>query len=96
LVFRSHRSNILHKFIKTDKNKIERPSLCDVVYRINCKDCEASYVGQTKTRLMTRIKEHMNDINKKSDMPSVISSYRLQEYHEFDWNDVHILDNEPS
>jgi len=45
---------------------------------------------------MTRIKEHMNDINKKSDMPSVISSYRLQEYHEFDWNDVHILDNEPS
>jgi len=39
----------------------------------------------------------MNDINnKKSDTLSVISSHRLQEYHEFDWNDDHILDNEPS
>jgi len=38
----------------------------------------------------------MNDINKKSGTPSVISIRRLQEDHEIDWNDIHILDNEPS
>jgi len=36
----------------------------------------------------------MNDINKKSGMPSV-SIHRFQDY-DFDWNDIHILDNEPS
>jgi len=53
-------------------------------------------VGQTKKRLTTRIKEHMNDINKKSGTPSVISLHRLQEYHDFDWNEIHISDNELS
>jgi len=65
------------------------------VYKIDCKDCVASYVGQTKRRLTTRIREHRNDINKKSGIPSVISTHPLQD-HDFDWNNVHILDNEPS
>jgi len=88
--------NTLSKFIKTGKDRIERPFLCDVVYKIICKVCEASYVGQTRRRLTTRIREHMNDINKKSDTPSVISTHRLQEVHYFYWNDVHILDSESS
>jgi len=52
-------------------------------------------VGQTKRRLLTRIKEHKNDINKKSGIPSVISTHRLLN-HEFDWDKFHILDNEAS
>jgi len=49
----------------------------------------------TKRRLITRIKEHKNDINKKSRIPSVISSHRLLD-HEFDWEKPYILDNETS
>jgi len=85
--------NTLSIFIKTGKDKIERSSRCNVVYRIDCKDCGASYVGQTKRRLITRIKEHKNDINKRSGIPSVISTHRL-ENHEFEWSSVHILDDE--
>jgi len=87
--------NTLNIFIKTGKDNIDRSSRCNVVYRIDCQDCKASYVGQTKRRLATRIKEHKNDINKKSGTLSVISSHRLQN-HEFDWEGVHILDSEPS
>jgi len=32
-----------------------------VVYKICCKNCDASYVGQTKRQLQTRIKEHNNN-----------------------------------
>jgi len=85
--------NTLSTFIKTGKDKIEGSNRCNVVYRIDCKDCDACYVGQTKRRLITRANEHKNDINKKSGTLSVISTHRLQG-HDFDWNSVRILDNE--
>jgi len=34
-------SNSLSKFIKTGKDPLEHSSRCDVVYQINCRDCEA-------------------------------------------------------
>jgi len=61
------------------QNIIEKLSCCDVVYKINC---DASYVGQTKRRLQTKVYKHKVDINKKSG--SVIFLHRLQDNHEFD------------
>jgi len=69
--------NKLSKFIKTGKDKLDPISYCDVVYKINCKDCDTSYVGQTKKCLKTRIQEHRSDINKKSGPLSVNSQHRL-------------------
>jgi len=87
--------NSLNKFITTGKDKLNSLGSCDVVYKINCQDCNASYVGQTKRLLKTRIKEHVNDI-KKSGSPSVISNHRLSHNHEFDWEGVRTLDSEQS
>jgi hypothetical protein len=64
-------------------------------YRIDCQDCDASYVGQTGRRLITRIKEHRANINRASSSHSVITEHRLTG-HDFVWNNVHILDEEPS
>ena len=66
-------------------------SISDVVYKLACKDCNASYVGQTKRQLQIRMKEHSNDINKKSN-PSVITCHRLNTDHEFDWHGVEVMD----
>jgi len=87
--------NTLNRFIKTGNDRLDGPSscVCDVVYKINCKDCEASYVGQTKRRLRTKIKEHINDINKKSGALSVISIHHMENNHEFDWDDVGMIMN---
>jgi len=38
-------------------------SQSEIVYKIGCLDCDATYVGQTKRQLGTRIKEHVADIN---------------------------------
>jgi len=57
--------NTLNKFIKRGKDKIEKLENNDCVYKINCLNCNATYVGQTKRQLGTRIKEHRSHINKK-------------------------------
>ena len=86
--------NKLDKIIKTQKDKNEQPCTSNVVYKINCKDCNASYVGQTKRQLQTRMKEHINNIKLDSARHSVISAHILNEHHSFDWDNVRILDSE--
>jgi len=41
-------TNSLQKYIKTGKDQLSTLSCCGVVYKINCNNCDASYVGQTK------------------------------------------------
>ncbi|XP_011858947.1 PREDICTED: uncharacterized protein LOC105556465 [Vollenhovia emeryi] len=86
----------LGRFIKTGKDKLDKLAHSDVVYKIPCKDCDATYVGQTKKQLGTRVKEHYNDIKRNLASPSVISCHRMDASHEFDWENVAILDEEPS
>jgi len=56
---------------------------------------EATYIGQTKRQLGTRVHEHVIDINKTSGTPSIISNH-LENDHEMNWNHIKIVDNEPS
>jgi len=41
--------NTLQRFIKRGKDKIDTMSKCDVVYKINCHDCNAFYVDHEET-----------------------------------------------
>ena len=57
-------NNKLNKYIKAGKDRIDKLEQKDVIYKINCKDCTACSVGQTKRKVQTRITEHKNDIKK--------------------------------
>jgi len=50
--------NKLTSFIKRHKNQNEFKTNNNVVYKILYNNCDASYVGQTKRQLKTRINEH--------------------------------------
>jgi len=50
--------------IKTGINQLSPDSCCEVIYKINCQDCETSYVDQTKRSLKIRVKDHFMDIKK--------------------------------
>jgi len=86
--------NKLNKFIKVHKDSLPKDLHTNVVYKISCDNCDASYVGQTRRFLKTRISEHRNHINRNTTQYSVITDHRLLN-HEFDWNCVEILDEEP-
>ena len=88
--------NKLKKYIKVHKDVYPQTSKNNVVYKISCNDCDATYVGQTGRKLKTRIAEHRNHIRHNTSARSVITEHRRQLDHEFKWDEVEILDEEPS
>jgi len=84
----------LNQFIKVHKDPLPITSRPNVVYKINCLKCDASYVSQTKKTLNTRISEHRNHIRRNSAQLSVITNHRLEFGHDFDWDRVEVLDEE--
>ena len=88
--------NKLNRMIKVQKDTTPTIKNNNVVYKIRCNDCDASYVGQTKRQLGTRIKEHKNNFKQQNSKLSVISQHRLEKNHEIKWNEIEILDTEPN
>jgi len=82
--------NKLRNIIKAHKDTTSKFLQKNVVYKLNCNNCEATYVGQMKRQLKTRI-EHRNHIKRNTSTHSVIADHRISD-HEFDWNNVEILD----
>ena len=50
----SYKLNVLSKL----KSQISLLNKSNVVYKLNCEDCEEFYIGQTTRRLKKRIQEH--------------------------------------
>jgi hypothetical protein len=68
-------NNKLNIFIKT-KDQLLHTQKNNVIYKIPRSECDATYVGQTKRQLNTRIKKHSRNINKNSESLTVISEHR--------------------
>ncbi|KYN22457.1 hypothetical protein ALC57_05142 [Trachymyrmex cornetzi] len=86
--------NKLNRFVKVHKDKTDTMSKNNVVYKVTCKDCEASYVGQTKRKLSTRVKEHEYNIRENPSNYSVLTNHMLEFNHSFDWKNVRVMDIE--
>jgi len=73
--------DLTKNFIKAQKDKLSTFFRSNIVYKIECSNCEASYVGQTGCLLKTRIDKH--HINRNSNQRSVITERRI-------WNTISI------
>ncbi|KAJ8680706.1 hypothetical protein QAD02_016493 [Eretmocerus hayati] len=87
-------NNKFNRFIRLGKDRIDHKEKTHVVYQLNCLECPKSYIGQTKQFLKKRISQHRNNINNRSQQPNVLTLHRLEDGHEFDWENPRILDTE--
>ena len=62
-----------------------------MIYKINCKDCDASYVGQTCRRLDIRIKEHTSKYIMQ-DNNSSLYIHKIDNNYNIDFSNIKILD----
>ena len=53
-----------------------------------CKNCPATYIGESKRALRVRINEHKN----KKNSESVVCQHQLEFNHEYDWENTKIVD----
>ena len=72
-----HSPNKMGKYIKVQKDICPHTLKSNVIYKISCNNCDASYVGQTGRQLKTRITEHRNHIRHNTSVRSVITEHRL-------------------
>ena len=99
----------LRKLLVHPKDRVEDLDKSDVVYKVQCKNCKNSYIGETGRRLEIRIGEH-----KKEAMPfeirqqtratkikaareqqkSAITDHVISSGHLIDWDNVKVLDRE--
>ena len=84
----------LEGIIKSGKDKLVRENETELVYQIECGDCDAVYIGQTKRHLSTRVNEHKKDITKHPSNHSVVSKHRMQLGHNFKWEETNIIHKE--
>ena len=86
--------NKLNSIIKVHKDRNALLTNTDVIYKIGCKNCDASYVGQTKRQLQTRLKEHKSNIKLDKTKHTVVSEHSVKFDHTFDWDNARILEIE--
>lgn len=86
--------NKLNQFICTHKDPLKNTEKTHVVYKIDYFNCDMSYVGQTKRQLYTRIKKQRAHISRDVTQSSPIMNHRVDFNHDFDWENVKIVDIE--
>ena len=64
-----------------------------IVYRIGCKECPRSYVGQSGRSLQHRMKEHKRAVSHGDTNASALAEHALGNGHEIDWENASILDH---
>ena len=68
--------------LKKPKDKFNQELLTGFVYKINCKDCEKVYIGQTSWALISRTKEHKRAVF-TGDKNSLLAQHCMQNNHKF-------------
>ncbi|MGL5625122.1 hypothetical protein, partial [Cetobacterium sp.] len=83
-------TSTLRRLISKPKEKVKTMEQTNVIYKINCCDCDKNYVGQTGRRLSTRIHEHKLAI-RRHDPLSLMSIHEDQEGHKFNLDAAEIV-----
>ena len=67
------------------KDKDEPGNRQRAVYKINCSDCHASYIGETGRNLTTRLTEHKR-ATRKGDVTNYVAKRHRLTNHTIDWD----------
>ena len=80
-------SGLLNSF----KDAIEPEHRQEVIYEINCNDCDQCCIGETKRWFETRKKEQTRDVKNSDNNAPALSKHAVKIGHSIDWENYEIL-----
>ena len=83
----------LRSLLSKSKDPISKEDRNNAVHQINCKDCEAVHMGETKRTLNIRAEEHITAI-KSASKKSHTAEHCWKYNHEFDWEHKKALERQ--
>ena len=79
-----------YQLLTNIKDRDEPRNRQGAVYKINCSDCHASYIGETGRNLITRLTEHKRE-TRKGNVNSHIAEHHQLTNHTNDWDSAQCL-----
>ena len=89
VIFKSGRS--LRSVLTKVKDPLPMEKKAKVVYRIPC-SCGKSYIGETKRRLETRLREHQEACRKGTREKSAVAEHAWNDHHTIKWEETAVVD----
>ena len=81
----------LRRILSHPKDRIPDDDKFSVVYKINCCDYDASYVGETGRALKTCVSEHRRAMEKRDFSASALVQHAWEHDHHIDWTSTCVL-----
>ena len=73
------------------KDPIDPKLKSGAVYRVPCGGCNVQYVGETKRKTQTRLKEHESDCKWKRNEKSALADHHLLTGRDFDFDNAKVV-----
>ena len=84
----------LHTLLSHAKDPVPSEQRNNIVYKYDCKDCEAVYFGESKRTLAERTKEHTRAVRAADTRRYETADYCWKYNYDFDWENKKIMDYE--
>ena len=99
----------LRNILVHPKDKCSPEEQGEIIYKIPCKNCHKSYIGETGRLFKTRLEEHKADVANSSTSQftrsqrklsqntihkSALTDHANRENHEIDWDNAKVIDRE--
>ena len=84
----------MNNIVKKGKDQLTHLRNHNVIYKIDCLDCDNCYIGQTYRALAKRKSEHKSNIKKPPDEHKVITKQIIENEHNINWDNIQIIDKE--
>ena len=77
------------------KDIAEKEDRQNVIYKINCKNCNKAYIGETGQNIKNRIKQHKYNVGSPKNInKTALANHAIKHTHGFDFSNVKVLSSE--
>ena len=89
----SYTKNTLHKLLCKPKDRVATEDKNNIVYEIDCSNCQAVYFGESKQSLKSRSVEHKRSV-RNCGCDNEIAKHCWEADHNFNWDQKKVIDRE--